>query len=87
MSLDTGRRPPLKRSYEYEASDIEHWCFCQKILQLGRYPKLKPSSDVSEYQTRLDRTGLPGWPFDGQFRKIWPFLKCAGHEKTQLAIL
>ena len=32
-------------------------------------------------------TGLPGWQFHGQFRKIWPFLKCVGHEKTHLAIL
>ena len=31
--------------------------------------------------------GLPDWPFHGQFRKIWPYLNCAGHEKTHLAIL
>jgi len=26
------------------------------------------------------------WSFNGQFRKIWPFLKCAGHERIHLAI-
>jgi len=29
----------------------------------------------------------PDWPFHSQFRKIWPFFNCAGHEKTLLAIL
>jgi len=28
------------------------------------------------------RPGLPEWPFHGQFRKIWPFFNCAGHEKN-----
>jgi len=27
------------------------------------------------------------WSFHGQFQKIWPFLKCAGYEKTHLVIL
>jgi len=27
------------------------------------------------------QSGLPNWPFHGQFKKIWRFLKCAGHEK------
>ena len=31
--------------------------------------------------------GLPDWPFHGQFRNIWPFFNCAGHEKTPLPIL
>jgi len=35
----------------------------------------------------MSDTGLPDWPFYGQFRKIWPFWKCAGHEETHLAIL
>ena len=32
-------------------------------------------------------TGLPGWPFHGQFRKFWPFLKWLAIKKTHLVIL
>jgi len=42
-----------------------------------------PKSEI----TKGAFTGLPDWPFHGQFRKIWPFLNWAGHEKTHLAIL
>jgi len=38
-------------------------------------------------EKQYSASGLPDWPFHGQFRKIWPFLTALAMKKRHLAIL